>query len=937
MKLAGVELRRISMPLVAPFRTSFGVESTRDILLLRAVLAGSSGESEGWGECVALSDPLYSSEYVDAAVDVLKRFMLPRLFAAGHVDGAAVGPLLAPFKGHWMSKAAIETAVLDAELRAAGRSFARELGATRDRVPCGVSVGIHADVPALLDTVAGYLDAGYVRVKLKIEPGWDIEPVRAVRERFGDDLLIQVDANTAYTLRDARHLARLDEFNLLLMEQPLPEEDVLGHAALARLIATPVCLDESITSARTAAAAITLGACSIINIKPGRVGGYLEARRIHDLCQAHGVAVWCGGMLETGLGRAANVALAALPGFTLPGDTSASDRYYQADITDPFVLSGGHLPVPAGPGLGVTPLPDRLAAVTTWTDWVAALRSAARAGSFLWMTMRPQPSLHRVLDDLGATLLELVCAPSPPWAGPDEIGGVAIHDPVDEPVLPRRALVLGVGVHAPADVAALLTALGAHRAAGLVVRAPATCDDAVAAAVEESGVPLLSLTRGASWTQLAALLRSLLAEGDVGDPGPETLGGLPSGDLFSVANAVAALIDAPVTIEDRSSRVLAFSGRQDEADRSRVETVLGRQVPERYSRHLAERGVFRDLYRSEQPVYVEPPPAGMADFVLPRAAVTVRAGDEVLGSIWAVVREPLTPDRARAMCDAARLVALHLLRIRAGADVSRRLRADLVSTALEGGTGAFDAVRRLGLADQPVVVLALAVADPAERARLADGLAMHLSAIHPRCAAALVGDVAYGLVPVVPGPAGPDGAAADGADGEQRAVRIAAGFLDRVGERSGPVIGIGQVAFDAAGLPAARTCADRALRVLRAGTGPAGGRRVARLADVHAEALLMELRDLAAAHGDRPTGPVARLSAYDAEHGTSLVETLRAWLDAFGDVAAASAAMFVHPNTFRYRLRRLTEVSGIDLGDPEQRFAAMLQLRAVGPAARGPG
>jgi hypothetical protein len=583
------------------------------------------------------------------------------------------------------------------------------------------------------------------------------------------------------------------------------------------------------------------------------------------------------------------------------------------------------------------------------------------------MTMRPQPSLHRVLDDLGATLLELVCAPSGTGAAPgsgsgsDEIGGVAIHDPVDEPVLPGRALVLGVGVHAPPDVAALLVSLGKHEAAGLVLRSPVTATPAVRAAVESSGVPLLALTRGASWTQLAALLRSLLAEGDVGDDGPETLGGIPSGDLFSVANAVAALIDAPVTIEDRSSRVLAFSGRQDEADRSRVETILGRQVPSRYTSLLVERGVFRELYRSDQPVYIEPPSGGgLPDFALPRAAVAVRAGDEVLGSIWAAVREPLTADRARAMCDAARLVALHLLRIRAGADVSRRLRADLVSTALEGGTGAFEAVRRLGLADQPVVVLALAVADPAERARLADGLAMHLSAIHPRCAAALVGDVAYGLVPVMtsgaPGVAGGGGSGGgeggNGLDGELRAVRIATGFLDRVGDRSRPVIGIGQVAFDAAGLPAARACADRALRVLRAGSGdpagegtagggpgsggPAGGgrRRVARLADVHAEALLMELRDLAAAHGDRPTGPVARLSGYDAEHGTNLVETLRAWLDAFGDVAAASAAMFVHPNTFRYRLRRLTEVSEIDLADPEQRFAAMLQLRAVYPAER---
>ena len=256
-----------------------------------------------------------------------------------------------------------------------------------------------------------------------------------------------------------------------------------------------------------------------------------------------------------------------------------------------------------------------------------------------------------------------------------------------------------------------------------------------------------------------------------------------------------------------------------------------------------------------------------------------------------------------------------------------------VSTALEGGTGAFEAVRRLGLADQPVVVLALAVADQAERARLADGLAMHLSAIHPRCAAALVGDVAYGLIPAVPDSAAAEGV--NGVDGELRAARIATDFLDRVGDRSGPVIGIGQVAFDAAGLPAARACADRALRVLRSRAGARAegtGRRVARLADVHAESLLMELRDLAVAHGDQPTGPVARLSAYDLEHSTNLVETLRAWLDAFGDVTAASAAMFVHPNTFRYRLRRLTEVSAIDLTDPEQRFAAMLQLRAVYPA-----
>jgi len=363
MKLTGVELRRISLPLVSPFRTSFGTETTRDALLVRVV----GTEAEGWGECVAMSGPLYSSEYVDGAIDVLRRFFVPALGAS--VSAVGVAPALARFHGHRMAKAALETAVLDAELRAEGRTLARELGAVHDRVPCGVSVGIMDSIGELLDAVGGYLDEGYLRIKLKIQPGWDVEPVAAVRERFGD-VLLQVDANTAYAVSDARHLARLDPFDLLLIEQPLDEEDILGHAELARLITTPVCLDESITSARSAAAAISLGACSIINVKPGRVGGYLESRRIHDVCVAHGIPVWCGWMLETGLGRAANVALAALPGFTLPGDTSGSSRYYRTDITTPFTLDAGHLPVPTAPGIGVDPLPDVLAEVTTSTEWL---------------------------------------------------------------------------------------------------------------------------------------------------------------------------------------------------------------------------------------------------------------------------------------------------------------------------------------------------------------------------------------------------------------------------------------------------------------------------------------------------------------------------------------------------------------------------------------
>ncbi len=372
MRIERLELRRVQLPLVAPFRTSFGTSSERDTFLLRLV---SDSGHEGWAECGAEVDPLYSSEFLAGAELVIRDHLLPRLLALGdRVTATAVAPALEPVKGHWMAKHVLETAVVDAELKAVGASFGTFLGAVRDRVPAGVSVGIMDDVPRLLESVAGYLDQGYRRIKLKIEPGWDVAPVRAVRETFGDDLALQVDANAAYTLADARQLRKLDPFDLLLIEQPLPEDDFRGHAALATRISTPVCLDESITSARDAATAIALKACSIINIKPSRVGGYLEARRIHDVARANGVPVWCGGMLETGIGRGPNLALAALPGFTLPGDTSASDRYYRTDVTEPFRLDAdGCVAVPTGPGIGVEIKWDVLDSVTRSTiDLVSA-------------------------------------------------------------------------------------------------------------------------------------------------------------------------------------------------------------------------------------------------------------------------------------------------------------------------------------------------------------------------------------------------------------------------------------------------------------------------------------------------------------------------------------------------------------------------------------
>ena len=368
-RLECVRIRRLRMPLVAPFRTSFATIAERDVLLLEAVTSAGAG----WGECVALVEPLYSEEYLDGAEHVVRHHLLPRLFAQPSLTAARVAEVLRPVVGHPMAKAAVEMAVLDAQLRAHGESFAEHLGAVRDAVDCGVSVGIHESVGRLLETVERYVGQGYRRIKLKIEPGWDVEPVRAVRERF-PDVPLQVDANAAYALADARHLARLDAFDLLLVEQPLPHDQVRAHAALARTVRTPICLDESITSARAAADAIALGACAVVNVKPGRVGGYLEARRVHDVCQASNVPVWCGGMLETGLGRAGNVALAGLPNFTLPGDISASDRYYARDITEPFVMQEGRLPIPDGPGLGVEVVPEVLRELTTRLDEVPATR-----------------------------------------------------------------------------------------------------------------------------------------------------------------------------------------------------------------------------------------------------------------------------------------------------------------------------------------------------------------------------------------------------------------------------------------------------------------------------------------------------------------------------------------------------------------------------------
>ena len=358
--LDGVELRVLQIPLVSPFTTSFGTETVREVIVARALTA----DGDGWGEVVTGAAPLYSSEYTQGAWDVALRFLIPALLDRHTLAPEDVTETLSPFVGHRMAKAGLELAVLDAALRAEGRALGEYLGAVRDRVPSGVSVGIQRDPAALVEVVRGYLDEGYVRIKIKIKPGRDVADTAAVRDAFGA-IPLQVDANSAYTLADAAVLAELDRFDLLLIEQPLQEDDLVDHAALSRMLRTPVCLDESIVSLKAARDALALGSASVVNIKAGRVGGYLEAVAIHDLCRDAGIPVWCGGMLETGIGRAANAALAALPGFTLPGDVSASSRFYARDIvTEPAVLEDGHVRVPTGPGLGVEIDPVALDDVT---------------------------------------------------------------------------------------------------------------------------------------------------------------------------------------------------------------------------------------------------------------------------------------------------------------------------------------------------------------------------------------------------------------------------------------------------------------------------------------------------------------------------------------------------------------------------------------------
>jgi len=369
MKIEAITLREIHMPLVHFFETSFGRTYSRRILLLTVHAEGV----DGWGECVAGEDPFYSSEWIESAWPTTTQYLIPMLLGKRIESARDCPSLFAKIRGHRMAKAALENAVWDAEATQKQQPLWKLLGGTRREVPSGVSIGIQDSVEQLLEKIQIELAAGYRRIKVKVKPGWDVNVLEKIRSRWAD-ITLSCDANSAYTLDQVEHLRKFDQFNLLMIEQPLWNDDIYYHARLQKELRTAICLDESIVNARSAAFAVETGACRIINIKVGRVGGFSEALKIHDVCQAHKIPVWCGGMLETGIGRAHNIALSTKENFSLPGDVSASKRYWKEDIVDPEVEVSPHgmIAVRDQPGTGYRVKPDLIEKLTVRKETIRA-------------------------------------------------------------------------------------------------------------------------------------------------------------------------------------------------------------------------------------------------------------------------------------------------------------------------------------------------------------------------------------------------------------------------------------------------------------------------------------------------------------------------------------------------------------------------------------
>ena len=362
MNISSIELREIRLPLIHFFETSFGRTTERRIVLVR--VRDADGVA-GWGECTAGEGPFYSEEWTDSAWVTLEKFLAPMLVGAELENASRVFPVLRPVRGHRMAKAAIETACWDLEAKKAGQPLWQLLGGVQTEISSGVSIGIQDSVEILLAKIQKEISAGYQRIKIKIKPGWDLKVIERVRQEFPETRLVG-DANSAYTLADVPLFQQLDQFKLMMFEQPLAHDDIFDHAELQKQITTPICLDESIHSAEDAEHAISLNACKIVNLKLGRVGGHAEAKRLETVCRERGIAVWCGGMLESGIGRAHNIAMSTLPGFTLPGDVSASERYWTEDIIEPAVTvsSNGTIAVPTEPGIGFEVNLERIDALT---------------------------------------------------------------------------------------------------------------------------------------------------------------------------------------------------------------------------------------------------------------------------------------------------------------------------------------------------------------------------------------------------------------------------------------------------------------------------------------------------------------------------------------------------------------------------------------------
>src|SRR5690349_22213391 len=360
--IQSIELREIRLPLIHFFETSFGRTTERRIVLARVIDADGA---EGWGECTAGEGPFYSDEWTDTAWSTLSEFLAPMIVGKEIESAARVFSLLRLVRGHRMAKATIETACWDLEAKKAGVPLWKHLGGTRSEIACGVSIGIQDTPDALLEKIRKEVDAGYQRIKIKIKPGWDLKIIERVRKEF-PEIRLMGDANSAYKLSDVPLFQQLDQFNLMMLEQPLAHDDIFDHSVLQRQIQTPVCLDESIRSAEDACHAIEMESCRIINVKLGRVGGHTEAKRVEQVARDNEIPVWCGGMLESGIGRAHNIAMSTLAGFTLPVDVSASARYWEEDIIDPpvTVSARGTIKVPDGPGIGFNVNLARIEALT---------------------------------------------------------------------------------------------------------------------------------------------------------------------------------------------------------------------------------------------------------------------------------------------------------------------------------------------------------------------------------------------------------------------------------------------------------------------------------------------------------------------------------------------------------------------------------------------